>query len=660
MNTGGAYFRRARYAAVAGETGILNAAWPVGDVRRYGVTPDGVTDWETAYSARMQAVYANSCLDGVTVTWPPGLYATGMNIPSAYSGSKMHFEVGAEFGSIVHLISSAAPTPRAITTIVRAANVATVTTSVAHGFISGEVKRIVGVLGGTSDFNAEDVTITVTGATTFTYANTGANEAGSVVATQAYALEKALRNLRWTGTLTTYDRFGTINLIDSYIERVHVKSDLVKHTIYPGTKSRGIHIYFGTARLTSEEWLVDDCGNLNNTDAALAIDGSAFNPVDLRVKKIRIRKSDTHGAYITGFGHQFGELQVDEFAASTYGGTGLQDADNLAQSQEQKGVWINRAVCDIGVLRIGQSITEARASAMYHLLVDETGVSTVNTSRPRSVNIGHAYFTNVNAGGVSFGDRNYLSPGQLHVNIDKAEVLLAASAVLTAGYQLVSVQKNTGETYVRIGYLALLNQVAQPGVKTALGSIFAFDVLDSRPTVDAGTNNGSVLEALGRVVGGAIRWAGAGGSMGATPVVYFNGAGASASSVRELHLVMNAAANTQAVKLATVSRVQLGKIYSALCRSTTACVELATVDNCRIEAMHLTGAAVTGIGVLFNGVTDCTFGNVNVSDFATGCKKGAGAITRSVVINGYVQANTVDTDVPAASFSVVRHTGVQL
>src|SRR5690606_4731634 len=62
----------------AGEVGVLFPTYPVGDVRRYGVFPDGVTNWESDHLTKMNAIYANSCLPGITVYWPGGTYNTSI------------------------------------------------------------------------------------------------------------------------------------------------------------------------------------------------------------------------------------------------------------------------------------------------------------------------------------------------------------------------------------------------------------------------------------------------------------------------------------------------------------------------------------------------------------------------------------------------------
>jgi hypothetical protein len=61
----------------------------------------------------------------------------------------------------------------AVSTAARAANVATIVTAAAHDLTTGDVVDITGIV--SAGFNDTDQTVTVTNATTFTYANVGAN-----------------------------------------------------------------------------------------------------------------------------------------------------------------------------------------------------------------------------------------------------------------------------------------------------------------------------------------------------------------------------------------------------------------------------------------------------------------------------------------------------
>lgn len=86
---------------IPGETGIVFPFFPVGFAQRYGIFPDGVTDWEGSYGTRMSALYANSALPGLTVRMPGGDYATSINMGLAHSGSKIIFE-DCRFYGIMH------------------------------------------------------------------------------------------------------------------------------------------------------------------------------------------------------------------------------------------------------------------------------------------------------------------------------------------------------------------------------------------------------------------------------------------------------------------------------------------------------------------------------------------------------------------------------
>lgn len=647
------------YKPVTGETGILYAQYPVGDVRRYGIFPDGVTNWETDYSSRMLAVYANACLDGVVCTFPPGFYATGMNLGNTYSGLKFHMMPGAEFGSIIHLIATGNSNARVISSISRASNVVTITTSTSHGFTTGELKRITGVLGGTTDFNIDGVSITVTGATTFTYSQTGADESGTVSGTEAYVVEKALSNVRITGTLTSYDRVGTINCIDSYIQRIHIKNDPTKHTIYPGTKARGVHIYGATERLSIDEIIVDDCGNANNTDAAVAIDSNPLPPRDIRVNKILVKKSDVHGVYIMGSGHWIGDITVLEYSA-LQNQNGLQGSNSLAQSQEGKGVWINRAWnVSIDRLRVTQSLIGTRTYAKYHVMVDETGNTSISASRIRGIRIGRLIAHNLTSRGVSFGDRNYNTTGAMRVHVDSAEIQLALSATIDSGYQALQIEKNPDDSTVYLGHVDFINMASQPCSFTASGTVLGFGRIESR-SYSGQVLNGILIEAQGRLVGTSLRLEYVGGSA-TGPFVYLNGSGANDSSIDNIYVNASALVSGQAFKASTVTRARIGKIRTMNFRNATGTVELSSLTACIIEDISAEATTSAGtVGLLVNGVTDCQLGRVTVSGFATGVKKGAGSITRSTVLTAYVTGNTTNTDIPNGSFTALLQSGFQL
>lgn len=93
----------ATFPAVSGETGVLDVRFPPGDLRRYGISPDGTTNWYVAHRAKWDAAQANSALLGVPLIFSPGYYASGFEITA--SNVSARFEVGAEIGGLFHVIS---------------------------------------------------------------------------------------------------------------------------------------------------------------------------------------------------------------------------------------------------------------------------------------------------------------------------------------------------------------------------------------------------------------------------------------------------------------------------------------------------------------------------------------------------------------------------
>jgi hypothetical protein len=108
-------------------------------------------------------------------------------------------------------------TPTQTASYARASNVATITTAVPHNLVTGSRIDITGFTGGTaSTFNAQQVVITVTGPTTFTYASVGSSVGTTADTTGTVICLKGLGDLNGP-----YDRldaqgnrianFGTLN-----------------------------------------------------------------------------------------------------------------------------------------------------------------------------------------------------------------------------------------------------------------------------------------------------------------------------------------------------------------------------------------------------------------------------------------------------------------
>ena len=142
------------------------------------VTPGSVPWWKTLPdNTRVRLCLTTT---GSTATAAQTVFrgvVTGVNVQLSGSGVGNRAEFTCEDSSAVlsRLIIGQQDTKRAISTITRTSNVTTVTTAVAHGFSTGNSVAINGVTG--TGFNGS-YSITKTGDTTFTYANTGSNATG--------------------------------------------------------------------------------------------------------------------------------------------------------------------------------------------------------------------------------------------------------------------------------------------------------------------------------------------------------------------------------------------------------------------------------------------------------------------------------------------------
>jgi|GEM_PF-5712825 len=100
---------------------------------------------------------------------------------------------GEQLDSLAHTVDGQTIIPWAKTaTRARASNVATITTASPHGLVTGDLVTVSKV--GAIAYNAEDLSVTVTGLTTFTYANTGTDE-GSTADTAGFMVNQRL----WLG-----------------------------------------------------------------------------------------------------------------------------------------------------------------------------------------------------------------------------------------------------------------------------------------------------------------------------------------------------------------------------------------------------------------------------------------------------------------------------
>lgn len=620
-------------------------------VADFGILPDGVTNWEGTNPNGQWGAMLTAALTKIVV-WPPGYYATGINLDSTYSGVHFHFEEGAIIGGVFHMISDSSPTTAALSSISRTSNVVSVATVTPHGYSTGQRCRIYNVYlsgAGTTDFNSDDVTITVTGASTFTYAQTGNNESG-VVTNGAGVSQRPIKNVVVTGRLTTTDRLGSINAKDCYIERAWVKSDTTQHSAYPGTTCRGAHFYVGTENLHIGELIIDDASG-SNTDAALAIDGNAWNPKNITIDTCWIKDSDYHGAYITGGGHRFGLLRIDGFARGVYTGT-LQDSDGATQSQKVKGLWTNRVWdMEIAELRTSQNPSGSRGYEQNQVVFDETGSAYFGTPY-HGIRIGTWYANNVRRAGVSFGDltdsvRCNVTVGLMEVHLDAAGLTAGEYAVRTAGA--------SGISRISIDTLRLVNLGTNLGLYTEYTSdvsIRRFELLN---------HGGKALHARGRVNIVDLHGIWSGGSS-TDPVVYFANPAVAGSRIDHLHLESAGTITTRVLQADSgCGGWDIGKITTTGYRHGSGTIFLDSIIGWGIHTFRMVGPDSTGIGIRFNGSsTDGYMGPGRIEGFSTGFDRNAATLTRLTAVGLNGNGNTTPTNIPAGQVQMVGCNGVTL
>lgn len=618
-------------------------------VTDFGIVPDGVTDWEgvggAAWTGMLDAALTK------TVAWPRGYYATSINLDSNYSGLSFHFEDGAIIGGVFHLISDPSPTTAAIGTIARTSNIVSVTTSTPHGYLTGQrvqIRNVYNTGAGSTSFNGDDFTITVTGASAFTYPQTGINESGAVIY-GAGVNQRPIKNVTVTGRLTTTDRFGTINAKDCYVERVWVKSDPTQHSAYSGTTCRGAHLYVGTDNLYIKELIIDDAGG-SNTDAALAIDGNAWNPSNIKIDYCWIKDSDCHGAYITGGGHRFGELRIDGFARGVYTGT-LQDSDGATQSQQVKAFWPNRAWdLEIGVLRTGQNPAGSRGYESVQAVVDETGSDYFGKDR-HGIHIGAWFANNVRRSGINFGDR-VADSVRCNVTIGLMEIRLDPAGVSSDEFALRAVGASTGSR-ISIDTLRMLDI----GANAALWTETTADVSIRRYEVINHTNR--VLQARGRVNITDLHAINS-GSSSTNPVVHLSNPSILGSVIGSLHCESPSPVSTRVFQ-SDCGGWDVLKIATSGYRNPAGTVYIDSSTRFGIHAFQLVGPDSIEIGVQFNGNNvDGYFGPGVVRGFSKGFAKGTATFTRCTGIGLNGNGNTIPTDLTGGSFVMTGCNGLTL
>lgn len=464
-----------------------------------------------------------------------------------------------------------------------------------------------------------------------------------------------LIGLRFYGDFQVTDRLGINNAADIKFDRVRLLSDPSRNTSTPGSKGRGCHIHFGCDDIAIDELQIDDCEAGHNCDAALAIDGNGDNPERIRIRRVHIRGSDCHGAYITGFDHDIGELRVDGYAA-TGPERDVQDADAGQSLGKGRGVWINRASGDIGTIIVGQPAS-SRPNAMYDVCIDETGLNDA-----RHLRVGRVDLTAVGAGsaaarGMCVGDREYAGgAAQINVSIGSIRAQVAAGAVLAAGYQVVQINQRAGGTRVEItGGIEIINPGVNQGVRVEAGARLTMaGPLRYHAGGGASGARGTALEVLGFVQApGGVEYQGDGSSLDVPAVIWSAAAGSICGPVT----CSATSSTTKKALYHTATGTRVGPVTSSNLQSGGGTIAVNGGSNATILLGAVTGTGITSgwLGIRLTGaITDLRLEGGVISNFSIGIAKGTATLTRLSTLNVVSTANAANTNSNLAAADVTQ------
>jgi len=152
------------------------------------------------------------------------------------------------------------------------------------------------------------------------------------------------KNIKFKGTIISFDRLGITEATNIKLDSVIIKSDTIKSA--RKMRARGCHIYYGSNHISIDYLQIEDFGSgderYNTNHAALAIDGWGNQPKNVTIEKVYIKSSDRHGVYITGENHFIGKIIIDKFGVGNAKDMlAMQDADE-EEAKLFAGVWVNR------------------------------------------------------------------------------------------------------------------------------------------------------------------------------------------------------------------------------------------------------------------------------------------------------------------------------
>lgn len=659
------YLEGGVYETVDGEIGVRNRNYPVGDVRRYGVFPDGFQ------------VNANIFNGDNIIYGTPGTFARaeiGMRV-----WSEALISAPNSLGNVIIGKSADAST----LTLTDAASATGVQLCLIGTFWEGD--------SATAQFmeniylNAKNPLIQIfwprglyTTGMNLTSVHSGTYEQPSRMHFDNAEFGSILHLIdnvewvEWTGTVSCHDRLGMI-CHNVKIENVYQLSDPNKHVGVFGKKSRGVHI-LGCSNIYIKYLDVEDTEPVVIDDlapawAAVALQTGGVTEGNFTIDKIRVRNSATHGVYLNGQGINIGEILVegwgsaviDYFPVPGFGG-GLQDyLGGLVGSNKGFAVGLCRTGdCKIGKISISQRNASAPGAVNSFIILDSGRTANPLNADLRDVYVEHmeivsgpgakVAFVNPETAGEGVGQTAYLD-----FRCDKFVLYLPRETTLSQAGSPSLMEVYPGATgasvTVDFGSMTFLNTFGYLPIKlrssNASPVMFKADLIkfsrlsggSERPIgagfIEAVSDKTHELVRL-RVDIGDISGFWTPPFSGANPLPYSDKAlivldGVSESKINSIRLVGEIPSEATVLSMTDCSNVSISNMLTYLLVGSSVVLPVIVLNNntrVYLDNFSIMSGDTTGTGIYFGNGTHSQykFTNGNIQGFDKGLDKHVSAV----------------------------------
>jgi hypothetical protein len=638
----------AELSSPVGEVGVIDRSWPRGNVRRYGVSPDGLDLTGLGFTNGSPTVTApvstfTAAMVGMVMCSPNLTGNTGATVPTiiavAGNGSSATLNANA--------IATQAGAGARVGTCWERDYPARITAIRTNAKLPDVVVRWpTGKYVTSINFDSSDI------GSKMVFDRAELSGVGHFIADAAYPVSgAALSGLDLSGTLICWDRFGAIGLQNSELSKLNVilKSDPTKNLW--GVVGRGVHMQTQIQGNTFGDFTIEYCGvgTALNTDAAFALDSSDSSGNSFG--RVWIKDCAGHGGYILGAGNVFREFRCDGWGSGAHD-RAMQESAGLAQSQELCGLWWHR--CPDSVIqkcKINQ-VAGARANALYDIRVTDTANAVTAPpfyALPKIVDLS---VSNIKHRGVSIGDRNY--PGNFAgLVVGTPQLQPVSGATLDAGYSMIHVNANSlpatlGRNSLHADKLVVrnpstsINDLLQIRANTTVD----IELIDTRQKQGSTGHAGRVFTFNGAGRIGRVTHTQDGGSGSPTTfTVNPDGPCFVGPIIGETFGAL--IVDITALDLSNAANWRVGPCSFTGYRATAIMVNGASNGTLQLGLVTESSAGVGGIGLRFQNNTNVRVEGGKITGFAKGTSGSAGGNTRCSASNVWVTGNTVNTDLAA-------------